>query len=203
VIVIAHRGASWDLPENTLPAFERAIEVGADFVELDVRPDAAGRLVVTHDPPRRGGEYPTLEEVLELCRGRIPLMVELKTPRRYRRHDVVARTVRLLGDEDVLVCFQRPALEQARTLRPGLRTVQHVGYGVSVRGARGAWAAGFADGRVTRRGLAAARRAGLVPLVYTVNEPARMLALTQAGAAGIFTDRPELALRELRPAPRR
>ncbi len=36
-LVIAHRGASWDLPENTLPAFERAIEVGADFIELDVR----------------------------------------------------------------------------------------------------------------------------------------------------------------------
>ena len=31
--MIAHRGASWDLPENTLPAFERAIEIGADYVE--------------------------------------------------------------------------------------------------------------------------------------------------------------------------
>ena len=137
MIVIAHRGASWDLPENTLPAFERAIEVGADFVELDVRADAAGRLVVTHDAPRRGGAYPMLEDVLDLCRGRIGVMAELKTPRRYRRHDLVARTVRLLGDEDVAVCFQRPALEEVRALRPGLRTVQHVGFGVSVRGARG------------------------------------------------------------------
>ena len=200
MIVIAHRGASWELPENTLPAFERAIEIGADFIELDVRPDAEGRLLVTHDPPRRGRAYPALEDALDLCRGRIPLMVELKTPRRYRRHDVVARTVRLLGDEDVVVCFQRPALDEARALRPGLRTVQHVGYGVSVRGARGAWAAGFADARVSRRGLAAARAAGLVPLVYTVNEPARMRALAEAGAAGVFTDRPELALRELRAA---
>ena len=37
-------------------------------------------------------------------------MVELKTPRRYRRYDVVARTVRLLGPDDALVCFQRAAL---------------------------------------------------------------------------------------------
>ena len=47
--MIAHRGASWDLPENTLPAFERAIEVGADYVELDVQLSADGEVVVFHD----------------------------------------------------------------------------------------------------------------------------------------------------------
>jgi len=98
------------------------------------------------------------------------------------------------------VCFQRTALEEARALRPGLRTVQHVGFGVSVRAARGAWAAGFQDARVTARGVAAARRAGLVPLVYTVNEPARIRALAAIEVAGIFTDRPDLALRERPPA---
>ena len=204
MIVIAHRGASWDLPENTLPAFERAIDVGADYIELDVHADATGALVVTHDPPARRSPYPTLEQALELCRGRIGVMVELKTPRRYRRHDVVARTARLLGNDDVLVCFQRAALEQARALRPGLRTVQHVGFGVSIRAARDAWAAGFADRRVTTRGLAAARTLGLETLVYTVNEPARMRELAALGAGGIFTDRPDLALRESRAAaPRR
>ena len=48
-LVIAHRGASADERENTLPAFERAIEVGADFVELDVQVSADGVLVVFHD----------------------------------------------------------------------------------------------------------------------------------------------------------
>jgi len=200
VIVIAHRGASWERPENTLPAFERAIELGADYVELDVHADAGGALVVTHDPPARGATYPRLEQALELCRGRIGVMVELKTPRRYRRHDVVDRTVHLLGSDDVLVCFQRAPLELARALRPGLRTVQHVGFGVSIRAAREAWAAGFADRRVTARGLAAARRLGLETLVYTVNEPARMRELAALGAGGVFTDRPDLALREARAA---
>lgn len=195
MLVIAHRGASYELPENTLPAFERAIELGADFIELDVHADGEGRLVVTHDAPKRGRAYPTLEDALDLCRGRIGVMVELKTPRRYRRHGVVERTVQLLTDADVLVCFQRAALEEARALRPTLRTCQHVGYGVSIRAARDAWAAGFSDGRVTRRGLAAARALGLVSLVYTVNEPARMRELADAGAGGIFTDRPDLALR--------
>ena len=195
MLVIAHRGASWQRPENTLPAFERAIELGADSIELDVHADAEGRLVVTHDPPKRDHSHPTLEEALDLCRGRIGVMVELKTPRRYRRHDVVARTVRLLTDADVLICFQRPPLEEARALRPGIRTCQHVGYGVSIRAARDAWAVGFSDNRVTARGLAAARALDLVPLVYTVNEPARMRELEGAGVAGIFTDRPDLALR--------
>jgi len=47
--IIAHRGASTDERENTLPAFERAIAVGADFVELDVQVSADGALVVFHD----------------------------------------------------------------------------------------------------------------------------------------------------------
>jgi glycerophosphoryl diester phosphodiesterase len=202
MLVIAHRGASGQLPENTLPAFERAIEIGADAIELDVHPDSEGRLVVTHDVPKPGQAYPTLEESLDLCRGRITVMVELKTPHRYRAHDVVARTVRLLSEDDVVVCFQRPALDEARALRPGIRTCQHVGYGVSIRAARDAWAAGFSDGRATARGLAAARALGLVPLVYTVNEPARMRELDAIGAEGIFTDRPELALLEFRSARR-
>ena len=193
MLIIAHRGASWHEPENTLPAFERAIELGADAIELDVRADREGRLVVTHDPPVHGAAYPTLEEAIDLCRGRIPLMVELKTPRRYRKHDVVRRAVRLLGPDDTLVCFQRAPLQEARALRPGLRTVQHVGLGVSIRAARDAWAAGFANGRVTARGIAAARALGLVPLVYTVNDPARMLELAALGAGGVFTDRPDLA----------
>jgi glycerophosphoryl diester phosphodiesterase len=189
VLVIAHRGASHDLPENTLPAFERAIEVGADFVEFDVHND----LSVTHDRPRRGLTYPTLDEVLEVCRGRIGVMVELKRP----RGDTVTRTLDRLDDDAVLVCFQRLPLEQARRLRPGIRTVQHVGFGVSIRRAAEAWAAGFQNERVTRRGILTAQRLGLETTVYTVNDEPRMLELRELGVSGIFTDRPELALRAL------
>jgi glycerophosphoryl diester phosphodiesterase len=201
MLVIAHRGASSERPENTLPAFERAIEIGADYVELDAHADTNGRLVVTHDPPRPGREYPTLEAALDLMRGRIGVMVELKQPSRYRKHDVVARAVKLLGPDDALVCFQRAALEEARAIRPGLRTVQHVGFAVSIRGAREAWAAGFYDPRVTRRGIRAAQALGLLPLVYTVNDEQRMSELAGAGAAGIFTDRPATALRLFRADP--
>lgn len=47
--VIAHRGASGTAPENTLPAFQRARDLGASMVELDVQCTADGEVVVFHD----------------------------------------------------------------------------------------------------------------------------------------------------------
>ncbi len=46
----AHRGASLECPENTIPAFERALEIGADALELDVHVTRDGQVVVSHDP---------------------------------------------------------------------------------------------------------------------------------------------------------
>ena len=48
-----HRGAPAHLPENTLPAFERALSDGANSLELDVHPTADGHFVVAHDPDGR------------------------------------------------------------------------------------------------------------------------------------------------------
>jgi glycerophosphoryl diester phosphodiesterase len=191
--VIAHRGASWDKPENTLPAFRRAIELGADYIELDVHAANDGRLVVVHDPPRPAREYPTLAEVLEVAAGRIGVMVELKRPYRYRRHDVVRRTLDLVDDDAVILSFELGALRDVRRLRPVVRTIQHVGFGVSLRRARDAWGVGVVNQRATPRAIARAQSAGLATTVYTVNEPARMLELAALGVTGIFTDRPDLA----------
>ncbi len=212
-LVIAHRGASAEEKENTLPAFERAIELGADFVEFDVQASSDGGLVVYHDlrldrltsargPLRtrslaelRELGIATLEEVLELTAGRIGVMMELKSPWLYRSHDFVARSVRLAPADAVVISFSRRAILETRALRPKLRTVQHVGLGVSIRSAGAfAWAAGFDDARVSARGVRKALSLGLQPLVYTVNDPARMRRLIDFGIAGIFTDRPDLAL---------
>lgn len=101
-LVVAHRGSSAERPENTLAAFERAIEVGADAVEFDVRLTADGVVVVVHDADvarttdglgvvrdltlaevkrlRIAGEHqvPTLEETLHLLSGRIAVDIEIK-----------------------------------------------------------------------------------------------------------------------------
>ncbi len=57
VCIYAHRGASAELPENTMAAFRRAAELGVDALELDLHATRDGVLVVSHDPDgqRRAG----------------------------------------------------------------------------------------------------------------------------------------------------
>ena len=137
---------------------------------------------------------PTLADVLELTRGRIGVMAELKNAHLYRALGFVERTVSMLARDDVVISFQRRALLETRRLRRELRLVQHVGLGVSIRtAARYAWGAGFWDPRVTQRGLARARSLRLSTTVYTVNAADRMRELAELGVDGIFTDRPDLA----------
>lgn len=211
MIVFAHRGASWDEPENTLRAFRRAIELGADYVELDVQATRDSELVVVHDPVQeafaelrdRYPEVAKLEEVIEECAGRIGPALELKHPWRHRRHRLVERTLAALGrarvdpDSLLVLSFEPHALLAVRRLRPDVRTIQHV-HAVPLRVAAGyAWGAGFADARATPRALARARRLGLEAAVYTVNDEARMRELAALGVGGVFTDRPDLLLRVL------
>lgn len=101
-IIIAHRGASGDFPENTLLAFEQALAAGAKWLELDVHLSADGELVVIHDnslqrttngqgpvatktlrqlcqfDAGRGEKIPLLAEVLDLAAGRASVNIELK-----------------------------------------------------------------------------------------------------------------------------
>lgn len=49
-LVIAHRGCSNAAPENTIPAFELALDAGADLIEMDARSSADGHLLTIHDP---------------------------------------------------------------------------------------------------------------------------------------------------------
>jgi glycerophosphoryl diester phosphodiesterase len=49
VVAISHRGEHLQRPENTIPAFQEAIRVGADFIEVDVQTTSDGKLVLSHD----------------------------------------------------------------------------------------------------------------------------------------------------------
>ena len=81
-LVIAHRGASEARRQNTLEAFYLAVEMGADWVELDVRRSRDDVLIVSHDAHLPDGRFivehdydelpewlPTLAEALEACEG--------------------------------------------------------------------------------------------------------------------------------------
>ncbi|CAH0345820.1 glycerophosphodiester phosphodiesterase family protein [Bacillus sp. CECT 9360] len=49
-LIIAHRGASGYCPENTMASCKKAVELGADYIEIDVQLSRDGYLVVIHDP---------------------------------------------------------------------------------------------------------------------------------------------------------
>lgn len=78
---IAHRGASAHAPENTELAIRKAAELHADMVELDVRVDARGTAVVSHDPPLEGSRPLGLGQALDLCRTLwMGAYLDLKSP---------------------------------------------------------------------------------------------------------------------------
>lgn len=87
-------------PDNTLEAFQSAIDLGVDGVEMDVQETADGNFIVFHDSKlcskdimrlslteikkvwlQSEYEIPSLEQVLELCNRKIKLFIELKTVR--------------------------------------------------------------------------------------------------------------------------
>jgi glycerophosphoryl diester phosphodiesterase len=100
--IIGHRGALGYEPENTLRSFRRAIELGADMVELDVWTLPSGEVVIMHDhtvdrttdgydylvklsfeavrslDAGKGERVPTLEEALDVIDGEVPVNIELK-----------------------------------------------------------------------------------------------------------------------------
>src|SRR5258705_9368547 len=74
---IGHRGAMGHAPENTIASFQKALDLACDEVEADVWLTQDGRLLVTHDRPTAKTTL-SLDEVLDFCRGRLGVNVEIK-----------------------------------------------------------------------------------------------------------------------------
>ena len=193
-LVMAHRGAAWDAPENTLAAFELAVAQGADYVEFDVRTAPDGALVVSHEPvsgePPPG--TPTLDATLETLRGRVGLAAEAKEGAAMNGL-LAALKAHRVGAEDVLVLsFRIRDLWHAQGTRPDLRYVLNLGRRPDPTAATRFWGVGFEDRTARADRLALAGSLGLATTVFTVNEPARMRELVSLGVDGIFSDRPAL-----------
>ncbi len=78
-LLIAHRGDTKNYPENTIQAFQSAIEKGADGFELDVQLDENGVPIVVHNfIYDKTAKYPLLSEVLEKFAGKCRIELEIK-----------------------------------------------------------------------------------------------------------------------------
>ena len=216
-LVIAHRGV-WGPggpADNTLEAFEAAIELGADMIELDVRRTRDGRLIVFHDArvktvPISSLRYaairirgtkrnpPLLEEVLALTKDRIALNLEVKEA------GCVEETIALLRpfglERCLLSSFLDDVITEAKALAPELRTGLLLATGFR-KALTTRLPASNADclclhHRVaTATALASATEAGTTCVVWTVNAPKAMdRYLSHPAVEGMITDRPALAL---------
>lgn len=225
-MLYAHRGASADAPENTLAAFRLAREQGADGIELDVRRSADGDLVVHHDAALRDGRViretptaelpdavPSLAAALDACEG-VVVNVEIKNspfdpdhdPERTLADDVVALLRARDGRDQVLVSsFDLATVDRVRALADVatafLTYVDPVGAdAVALAADRGHVAIHPHEGTVDAAFVALAHGAGLAVNVWTVDDPARILALAEAGVDGIVTNVPAKAREVLRAA---
>ena len=227
-LVLGHRGASADAPENTLAAFDLAREQGADGVELDVRRCADGDLVLHHDAALPDGRVvartaridlpssvPTLAEALDTCAGLL-VNVEIKNspfdpdhdPARTLADDVVA-LLRARGGQDrvIVSSFDLATVDRVKeldgTVATGFLTfIDPLGpESVQLAVDRGHDAVHPHEGTVDAALVTFAHDLGLQVNVWTVDDADRIVALAGYGVDGIVTNVPARARAALRAAP--
>jgi glycerophosphoryl diester phosphodiesterase len=215
-LVIAHRGASSMARENTLEAFQKAIDLRADMIEFDVRRTKDKRYVIHHDahiagkslneltcPEVRetartlGFHVPELEEVIALTRGKIGLDIELKEEG-YER-EIIRLVGQTLAEGDFIISsFHAGCLARVKQCRSGVRT------GLVFKDAGALTTAileGDTDWLIPARNLAEGEllermsRSGKKIAVWTVNDTDQMKRLLEDDRIeGIITDRTDAAL---------
>lgn len=215
ILDIAHRGASHAAPENTLEAFELAIDQGADMIETDLHLSRDAAIPLHHDGEISGvqiceatldqlrdlkPDLPILDDLLELAAGRIELNLEIKRApdRAYpgleeRILEAVNRQGRL--SETLFSSFHDTLLAQLHVLEPrariGLLISPRAPVHVLERAARlGAESVHPELRLVTEAALDSWHGAGHRVHVYTVDRPADQQRLVALGVDGIFTNEP-------------
>jgi glycerophosphoryl diester phosphodiesterase len=233
-LIFAHRGASKAAPENTLPAFEAAIRLGADGIELDVQYSSDGALVIFHnatlektsdgtgrvtahtlselraldagswfDPTFAGTRIPTLDEALDLLKGKLLINIELKVLETLQSglgaDTVKAVRARGMADQVVISSFNPFVLRQAKQAGPEIECALLLAHdlpgwmhwGVTRRYCR-------ADGlhpdsdMVDETYMARARKASLPVRVWTVDAEDEMRRLIALGVDAIITNVPDV-----------
>lgn len=216
-LVVGHRGAADEAPENTLAAFEAGIASGAPAVECDVQLSADGELVVIHDATLdrttslkgpveampgaaiREAGVPSLEEVVRLTKGRCVLVVEIKSGL-----GIEAKVLDLLRregtlDETIVFAFQDEPIRAVKALAPELIAVRLLLLSESFRVpkaslarllALGADGVGIDYRRARSRFVRTMREAGLPVFSWTVPPGSAVDRLERMGVNFVITNDP-------------
>lgn len=211
---ISHRGAHQTLPENSIPAFLRAIELGADAIELDVHATSDGVVIVHHDPIvtaagvatsrlvdlsaselsrfplAHGIEIPTLEAALNAIGDRAKVYVEIKA---LDIEPLVVRCIRESGAACAVHAFDHRVVQTVKALFPAVRTgvlevARHIDPVASLiaTGAQDLWQeASFIDEAL----IAIAHRIDARVIAWTSDEAEQWDNLSGMGVDGICTNR--------------
>lgn len=234
-LVIAHRGASANAPENTLAAYRLAIEAGAEMAECDVRLSADRKVVLLHDENLQrttgldakvgdltlaelkkldagrwkstkyaGEPIPTLEEALDLVKGKQCLVIEIKERGMEKEVVEVLRDGQVRPGEVMIFSFHYSVVKKIAELEPTLPTtwlLDNLSYRAEdrqkvIREALKARisALGLQKERFDPDFARLAHQAGFQIFVWTVNDPVDMHYLIRIGADGIITNYPDMLL---------
>jgi len=215
---IGHRGARAYEPENTLRSFKKALEIGVDAVEFDVRKTKDNQLVVIHDADvkrttngkglvseltlkeikdystEKGEKIPTLKETLEFLGKKVKIVIELKET------GVENQVLSMVHENElqknvIIVSFIEEALRTVRELdkevETGLIYVKHknpVKAGLEVKASYLLPLYRFTHTANVQK----AHENGLKVIVWTVNKPEEVAKYAKKGVDGIASDKPDI-----------
>lgn len=227
MLVIGHRGASRAFPENTLAAFQGAVDQGADGIELDVRRTADGALALSHDDTLADGrvvvevgradlppDVPVLAEALDVCQPLAVVNIEIKNwpddkdfdPTEQLAADVVALLAargELDDGRNLVSCFHLAAIDRVHELAPDLATAWLLGLVddpaplVEKAAVRGHVAIHPHHAFVNEALVDLAHGAGLAVNTWTCDDPERIRWLAEVGTDAVITNVPDVALAAL------
>jgi glycerophosphoryl diester phosphodiesterase len=218
MIKVGHRGARAYEPENTLRSFKKAVELGVDAIELDVRKTKDQEIVVIHDADikrttngsglvsdltlqqiktystEKNEKIPTLAEALDFIDKKARVFIELKeTGFEEQVLSVVYR--KELVKNVVIVSFLEDALRKVRELDPEIETgliyAKHKNPLKAALELKAQWLLAFYKFTHTAN-VQKAHESGLKVLVWTVNTPEEVAEMKKKGVDAVASDKPDI-----------
>ena len=215
---VGHRGAKAYEPENTIRSFMKALELGVNAVELDVRRTKDGEIVVIHDAEvdrttngkglvseltlgeikqlstDKGEKIPTLEEALNFLDRKVKILIEIKE---VGIEEKVLDIVRRKGLEDnvIIISFHEETLRKIRELsdkvETGLIYVKHkdpIGAALSLKAQYLLPLYRFIHSAFIKK----AHERGLRIIAWTINTVEEAQEYVNKGVDGIASDKPDI-----------